>query len=105
MNQLAFSFQPLARKSDPQTSFDAAENAESFKSRDISKIWNALRDCGPMNYKKIAQVCGMQPVAVARRMAEMERKHLIGYEITGYDNEGKPVYLTQEKCRIARALT
>lgn len=90
--QLPLQFQPLARRSDPQTSHMAAESAKAFKARDISKIWNCLRDFGPQTYKQVAKLTMMEPVAVARRLAEMERGKLIEY--TGE---------IEDKCRVMRA--
>lgn len=94
MDQLTLNLSsPLSRSSDPATSRDSAIKAQAFKARDISRIWAALRDYGPMNKNAIAKVTGIDAVAICRRFAEMERKGLIGY--TGDVIEG---------CRVARAL-
>ena len=68
---------PLYRRSDPETSYQAAEHAKQFKARDISIIWAALKEHGRMTPREIAEVSGLDYVAVQRRGAEMERKKLI----------------------------
>lgn len=84
---------PLARRTDPQTSHDAAWNARAFKARQEAKIWQALKDWGPMIPREIGPHVNMDSVAVARRGAGMERKHLIvmGPEV-------------REGCRVWRAI-
>ena len=76
MNQLA---PPLARRSDPVTSHDAARGTISFRARHEGHIYCAIQDAGERGatYKEIAKATGMEPVAVARRLAGMERRGLI----------------------------
>ena len=68
MNQLAFSFQPLSRRSDPQTSKDAAEHSTEFRAKHEARIFGALVDASDrgMTYREIAAATGLEPVAVAR---------------------------------------
>jgi len=73
--QMAIDF--LARKTDPVTSHQAAEKAESFKARHIAHIWNALKDHGKLTPREISTITGLDYHAVQRRGAEMERKKLI----------------------------
>lgn len=76
----------LCRATDPKTSRSAAERASEFKSRHIAKIWTCLKDHGKMNYKEIAKLTGLEPVAVARRRKEMESDGLI--EVLGEERNG-----------------
>jgi hypothetical protein len=76
----------LFRSSDPRTSRSAAKKAIQFKARHIAKIWNCLKDNGKLNYKEIAKLTGLEPVAVARRRKEMERDGLI--EVLGEERNG-----------------
>lgn len=69
--------QALCRATDPKTSRSAAERVSEFKSRHIAKIWTCLKDHGKLNYKEIAKLTGLEPVAVARRRKEMESDGLI----------------------------
>ena len=76
MTQLAL---PLARRSDPVTSHDAARGTVSFRARHEAKIYAAIADAGQngATYREVAAITGMEPVAVARRLAGMERRRLI----------------------------
>ena len=67
----------LSRTSDPITSKVAGEKTKEFRARHIAKIWNCLKDHGNKTYKEIAEVTGLEPVAVARRRKEMEENRLI----------------------------
>lgn len=79
-------FRYLSRKTDPKTSQLAAQNTSNFKSRHIAKIWTCLKDHGKMNYKEIAKLTGLEPVAVARRRKEMESHGLI--QVLGEERNG-----------------
>lgn len=74
MMQLAL---PLARRTDPETSHEAAARAAQFQCRHIALIYCALKDHGPMNKDGIARRTGLDAVAVARRGKEMERAGLV----------------------------
>lgn len=75
MNQLAMNFEPVrARKRDPETSQRAASKVERFASGHFAKILEALRV--PGTYREIAARADLEPVAVARRMAELEQAGL-----------------------------
>jgi predicted ArsR family transcriptional regulator len=78
MTQLSLEFDSrrLARKSDPATSHAAAEDTKAFRARHVATIWNALKERGPMTKDEIAAVTGLDHVAVARRMVELEAKKL-----------------------------
>lgn len=76
MNQLALAFDPpRARRHDPATSQRAASKVERFASGHFAKIIDALRV--PGSYREIAARAGLEPVAVARRMGELERAGLV----------------------------
>ena len=68
---------PLASRTDPVTSHAAADKAASFKARQISLIFCCLQDYGPATYRELAARLQMEPVAIARRGAEMRRNGLI----------------------------
>lgn len=76
----------LHRLKDPLTSVRAAEKAKEFRTRHIAKIWACLKDNGKLNYKEIAKLTGLEPVAVARRRKEMESDKLI--EVLGEERNG-----------------
>lgn len=72
MNQIAIDFEPVrARKRDPETSQRAAAKVRDFASGHYAKIMHALRDGGPGTYREIADRCGLERHAVARRLGEM----------------------------------
>jgi DNA-binding MarR family transcriptional regulator len=74
MNQLNL---PLARVTDPQTSWDAASKSDTFRARHISLIWTCLKDHGAMIPREIAAKTGLEYHAVQRRGKQMERDGLI----------------------------
>lgn len=72
MNQIALQLEPVrARKRDPETSQEAASRVRDFASGHYAKIMRALRDGGPGTYREIADRCGLERHAVARRLGEM----------------------------------
>ena len=84
---------PLARRSDPVTSHDAARGTISFKARHEARIYSAIYHAGEYGatYRQVADATGMEPVAVARRLAGMERRGLIkrsANSIGGYEQRG-----------------
>ena len=77
MNQLAFQLEPVrARRHDPATSQRAASRVQRFASGHFAAILTALQS-GPGSYRQIAARAGLEPVAVARRMAELEQAGLV----------------------------
>lgn len=74
MMQLAFDLAPppLARRTDPATSHAAAESARELAQRHHRMIVDALRTHGPMGKDGIGRVTGLNGVAVARRMSELD---------------------------------
>ena len=72
-------FAYLNRRTDPQTSKDAAANVPAFKNDHETRILSAIRHSGEggATYHEIAAITGMEPVAVGRRLAGMERRGLI----------------------------
>ena len=71
MIQTDIDFGALARAGDPQTSHDAAERAAAFGVNHRNRIMAALD--APGTIKELAERCGLDHVAVARRMKECER--------------------------------
>lgn len=88
--QLAIEFDaPRARRSDPETSYKAAERAATFRAKHEAQIFAAISDAGEVGctYKEIAHITKMEPVAVARRLSAMGERKLI----TRHRNEfGEP---------------
>lgn len=75
MNQLALVLPPpAARKRDPETSKDAARRAVEFASGHHARIFEALQTPGTIY--EIGQRCGLDHVAVARRLPEMAKAGL-----------------------------
>ena len=73
MNQLAMNFEPVrARKRDPETSQRAAAKVERFASGHFAKILGALAELKTGTYREIAFAASLEPVAVARRLRELE---------------------------------
>ena len=68
-----------AHARDPATSFKAAEQAVGLAASDQRIILKFLKEIWPVkaSYRAIARNTGLDPVAVARRMIELERGKLI----------------------------
>ena len=73
----------LSRRTDPHTSHEAAAKVDTFRAGHEAKIFSALSD-NPhgLTYREIADMTGMEPVAVGRRLKGMERRKLIWRAIT-----------------------
>ena len=86
---------PLSRTFDPATSHDAARGTISFRARHEAKIYSAIADAGQQGatYREVADATGMEPVAVARRLAGMERRGLIQRTYHQTDMRGRPLYI------------
>ena len=65
---------PLCRASDPITSFEAAESAQEFQHTHEELIMNSLTFIGRMCVDDIALMCDLQPHAVGKRIAKLERE-------------------------------
>lgn len=59
-----------SRRSDPATSQRAASKVRQFDSGHFALIMEALAQ-GPANFKEIAERCGLERHAVARRLPEL----------------------------------
>lgn len=64
---------PLARRTDPVTSHQAATEAKELQARHHRLIVECLRRHGPLGKDGIAARTSITGVAVARRMSELER--------------------------------
>lgn len=64
---------PGVRRSDPETSLVAANSMVEGAADHRAKILAVLADGCPRTYVEIAEDCGLDPIAVARRMAELLR--------------------------------
>lgn len=89
MNQLCLTLdQPRARRADPLTSHRAARNARQFAAGHAALILDAL--AVPGTYKQIAERCGLEPHAVARRLKEIETAGLV--RRTDREHEGCAIW-------------
>jgi predicted ArsR family transcriptional regulator len=68
---------PAARGTDRHTSREAARGAAGTAVRHRALIWHALRVQGPLGRFALAEVTGLDPIAVARRMSELVRQQLV----------------------------
>lgn len=85
MEQFALSFEPVrARRSDPETSQEAAGKVRQFAANHYNRIAAALRE-SPGTYTEIADRCGLERHAVARRLPEMAH---LGVHPTGVKRDG-----------------
>lgn len=85
MEQINLSLEPVrARRKDPETSQIAAGKVREFAAGHYARIMAALRD-GPGTYVEIAQRCGLERHAVARRLPEMAS---LGVYLTGEKRDG-----------------
>jgi predicted ArsR family transcriptional regulator len=71
-----FSTPPRARRRDPVTSHLAAEKVAGRASAHRQMIAAAIRRRPGMTYREIAEVTGLEPVAVGRRLVEVAREGL-----------------------------
>lgn len=86
MNQLALTLDPVrARKRDPETSQRAGRNARQFAAGHFALILDALSQ-GPGTAKEIALRSGLDYVAVARRMNELQQAGKVA--LTGEERDG-----------------
>ncbi len=72
-DQLQIDLMPAARRTDPATSHEAAALAVGLATRHRTLILGALGLHGAMGKTRIAKVTGLDDVAVARRLPELER--------------------------------
>ncbi len=72
-----FDAPPLARRTDPATSHQAAAAARELQSLHRDVIVACLRRHGPMGKDGIAARTRLDGVAVARRLTEMQRLGLV----------------------------
>jgi len=62
---------PASRTTDRDTSWAAGDSMGRAAATHRALIWAALKRCGPMGRYEIARETGLDPVACARRLAEM----------------------------------
>lgn len=101
MNQLALTLDPVrARKRDPETSREAARKAASFANNHSKLILAAIGHGG--TYKEIADRCGLERHAVARRLKELESVGSVYRKEIGRTDKGAPIYEARNGCAIWR---
>jgi len=67
----------LARKNDPQTSKEAAKQVQEFSANHKTRILDALNLLTEATAHEIAPHCGIDSVAVTRRLSELADDGLI----------------------------
>lgn len=68
---------PLARRTDPQTSHDAAASMGRAATMQCAKVFNALRALGKAGAEQIGERCNLPAYAVRKRLPELEDAGLI----------------------------
>lgn len=75
MNQLAFDLDlPMARASNPVTSFQSAASAKAFIDSQERLIVSVLSDYGPLGVDGIAARCRLVGHAIGKRMHKLEQE-------------------------------
>lgn len=99
--QLALTFEPVrSRSRDPETSQRAGRNARQFAAGHFALILDALADDVGRTYKQIAERCGLEQHAVARRLKEMEAAGLVRRKEVGRNEKGVMQYVEANGCAI-----
>ena len=92
--QLSVFDAPLARRRDPATSHIAAASMQAGAAAHRALILAVLRDGLPRTYVEIASATRLDPIAVARRMAELLRAGLVRrLPETRLTPSGRPAHL------------
>jgi predicted ArsR family transcriptional regulator len=65
-----------ARATDPGTSHQAAQAAESFAGTHCERIHRALQLCGPMDPEQLGAMVGIEPYSARKRLADLKRVRL-----------------------------
>jgi len=68
---------PRSRRTDAGTSREAAQSMVMVAASHRALIWNALRTAGPAGRFEISELTGLDPVQVARRVAELVHQGLV----------------------------
>ena len=84
---------PASRGTDPGNSHAAAASMVMAAASHRTLIWNALKHAGPMGRYELAEVTGLDPTAVARRLAELVgqglcRRSKTRHEVTPSGRQG-----------------
>ena len=78
MNQLQFTLDlPLARSSDPVTSFQSADRVAEFRESQERLIVSVLAEYGPLGVDGIASRCKLTGHAVGKRLVKLQRENRI----------------------------
>jgi predicted ArsR family transcriptional regulator len=67
------SINPLARRTDPATSHEAARMASEFAGTHCERIHTALIQCGPMDPEQIGAMLGMEPYSTRKRLNDLKK--------------------------------
>lgn len=88
LGRLATAVHPRARRTDPETSHEAAAGVAEFEADHFAQILDALR-LGPAGATEIASRCGLGRDAVGKRMSELERRGLVFVDGKVRNEKGK----------------
>lgn len=69
----AYTHHTSARRTDPATSHQAAQAAESFAGTHCERIHKALQLCGPMDPEQIGAMLGMEPYSARKRLSDCQK--------------------------------
>lgn len=96
-----------ARRADPKTSHAAAERVASVVGDHDRRILSAIKAAGERGatYKEAAAICGLDPVAVARRLKGMERQRLIARRVLPAADTEHGAFEQRDGCAVWRATT
>jgi predicted ArsR family transcriptional regulator len=64
---------PLARRTDPVTSHEAARMASEFAGTHCARIHAALIQCGPMDPEQIGAMVGMDGYQCRKRLSDLKK--------------------------------
>lgn len=101
MNQVEIDFTALARRTDAQTSADAAKRATAFVASHEGKIYGALAHSERgLTIYDLERITGLDHVAVARRMKSLEARKLVTRQLITYSTKGRPVFESRDGCAL-----
>jgi transcription initiation factor IIE alpha subunit len=72
--KMTYHFEPLARATDPITSYQAAESVKESAKQHQSVIFMCLLKHGALGKDGISKLTGLDSNQVARRLAELQRQ-------------------------------
>ena len=81
---------PIARGSDPETSHEAAHDAEFHASEGRMKVLRYLKQCGPLTDFELAEFTGWQQTSIGKRRHECMMAGLVEVLMQGEEVVKRP---------------